>query len=570
MTKYLIGLLILGHAAGGAELQALQRTKAATKDMLPAPVCEVSHSWVRDAAHRLSLTCNARQKVILGSFVGTITLGLLVYYHKSCMAKALNFWDFIRRVYHTQHDRDDHLYQHVKTGDLWWAKIWYSRGADINGKIQGESPLHVAAANGDEHMARWLIKNGAEVDNKDSLGRTPLMRTVFNPTAKTQEIVYLLTQHGANRDLQDNLGDTVVHQIAAYPTRATELCLDGVVTSQNINAVNNCDETPLTRALEKRSTIGSVGGGSIDRDLITRIAKYLLEHGAETHAKKGRNVALLRAVEGNFISVVNDMLYAYKDETALLELQDIFYRALACENLDMQRLIFEKIIDIGCKTASAFDVKDREKLAYDFLQEMFKKIFGMDSTTEQGKKALGITVKAFLALCPKAYTQELADWALWHVINMTDEKPYLVGLLMEQGADVNKGHPEELDETPLIRATKLNHLEVVKIVLSKINCIRVSKPGLIELPGMGPVNVVDFRGYSALHYAVQDGHVAIVEALIKAGAESKLEAQDGMTPRKLAEAGGDNNHRIILKLMDDAQKQRHSHGLSSSMFAIFR
>ncbi|WP_067270276.1 ankyrin repeat domain-containing protein [Mitsuaria sp. 7] len=58
-------------------------------------------------------------------------------------------------------------------GQLDWARELVKRGALVN--EPGWSALHYAAAGPNEHLVRWLVEQGAEIDARSDNGTTPLM-----------------------------------------------------------------------------------------------------------------------------------------------------------------------------------------------------------------------------------------------------------------------------------------------------------------------------------------------------------------------------------------------------------
>jgi uncharacterized protein len=58
-------------------------------------------------------------------------------------------------------------------GQLDWAKALVKRGALVN--EPGWSALHYAAAGPNEHLVRWLVEQGADIDARSDNGTTPLM-----------------------------------------------------------------------------------------------------------------------------------------------------------------------------------------------------------------------------------------------------------------------------------------------------------------------------------------------------------------------------------------------------------
>lgn len=69
----------------------------------------------------------------------------------------------------------------------------------------GYTPLHLAAARGDDFMIDILLKNGANVDARTAAGDTPMYVATFWEHPHT---VRKLLMHGANRDIPNNEGRT--------------------------------------------------------------------------------------------------------------------------------------------------------------------------------------------------------------------------------------------------------------------------------------------------------------------------------------------------------------------------
>jgi hypothetical protein len=69
--------------------------------------------------------------------------------------------------------------------------------------------LGAAAASGDSSAVERLLDQGATLDARDDLGRTPLMLATLNGQVET---VRLLLGRGANPNIADNEGSTALHQ----------------------------------------------------------------------------------------------------------------------------------------------------------------------------------------------------------------------------------------------------------------------------------------------------------------------------------------------------------------------
>jgi ankyrin repeat protein len=88
------------------------------------------------------------------------------------------------------------------------AEKLVSRGADVNLRdTEGRTPLHYAAQAGDENVGELLIDHGAEVDAMDASGATPL----HDAARGSKSIVELLLTHGAAVSIADKRGDTPLH-----------------------------------------------------------------------------------------------------------------------------------------------------------------------------------------------------------------------------------------------------------------------------------------------------------------------------------------------------------------------
>jgi len=85
------------------------------------------------------------------------------------------------------------MYYPTLYGHLEVAKLLLAQGADINAGAGKETALHGAASFGQPAMAEWLIEHGAQVNQLDFNGKTPLRLAVENGH---KDVGYLLWQHG--------------------------------------------------------------------------------------------------------------------------------------------------------------------------------------------------------------------------------------------------------------------------------------------------------------------------------------------------------------------------------------
>lgn len=101
----------------------------------------------------------------------------------------------------------------TKEFNLKIAKELIKNGANVNEKCLGdkETPLFIAALNGNLEIVKELIKNGAHINEKDYRGITPLHMACKGGHIK---IIFELIKNGANINEKDNYGDTPLHDAA--------------------------------------------------------------------------------------------------------------------------------------------------------------------------------------------------------------------------------------------------------------------------------------------------------------------------------------------------------------------
>lgn len=146
---------------------------------------------------------------------------------------------------------------------------------------QGESILHLAIREGDEFLVQLLINNGANINNPDNNGTTPLMYAIY---LNYTNMVIALLDHGAKIELKDKDGSTALHYASDRNRKdLVELLLD---RGADINAVREDGLTPLS--------IASLKGSQ-------SVIRLLIEKGADLEIKhKNGQTALNLALKNGF------------------------------------------------------------------------------------------------------------------------------------------------------------------------------------------------------------------------------------------------------------------------------
>lgn len=140
--------------------------------------------------------------------------------------------------------------------------------------INGWAPLHMAAARGKAEMARLLIENGAEVDQRLSIDgqETPLMEAVH---AGRPEVVQLLLDHGADPALRDTVYGATPVEIARRTLAGPDNDVYEILKKESIEI--SFDDLDLTEA--QRELIQSASESTTLAEQYLKNAKELVDSG---------------------------------------------------------------------------------------------------------------------------------------------------------------------------------------------------------------------------------------------------------------------------------------------------
>lgn len=145
-------------------------------------------------------------------------------------------------------------------------------GADLNQRNSyGDTPLHEAVTHERIVVAQLLLSGGADVNAQDTNGRTPL-----HIAARTSEVLLQeLLRHGANPDALDRKGRIPLHK--AIGSRIFRLLVE---KTTNFNVSDNGGRTILHAAVIE-------GGGSVKK------VRLLLDQGIDVELKDSTSATAL-------------------------------------------------------------------------------------------------------------------------------------------------------------------------------------------------------------------------------------------------------------------------------------
>jgi hypothetical protein len=143
------------------------------------------------------------------------------------------------------------LHLAVKYGHLDIVKLLVKNGADVNLKnSEGSTPLHIVGGDDEAvRVAEFLIENGANINLKNEYGNTPLHNAVAYWRIKT---VILFVLNGADINLKDRHGNTALHlAVATGYSAMVKFLADNM---PNMNLKNRDGQTALDIAIKRRYT----------------------------------------------------------------------------------------------------------------------------------------------------------------------------------------------------------------------------------------------------------------------------------------------------------------------------
>lgn len=195
------------------------------------------------------------------------------------------------------------LLEAARKGDLALCIESIRDGADVSFQSCGLSPLFYAAFYGHDMIIDYLVNCGANVNEKNLTGVTPLAKAVESGRPDALSTVKTLISHRADTNIADDNGNTPLIKAVKLGRADMVKCLLAS-TSTEVNKQNNEKNTALHEAAFKGS-----------KELVDLL---IAAHADVRKQNSQGKTPLHRAVSGNHLGVAQSLL----DNGANINVQD--------------------------------------------------------------------------------------------------------------------------------------------------------------------------------------------------------------------------------------------------------
>ncbi len=363
----------------------------------------------------------------------------------------------------------------------------------------GVTPLHVAAQWGANDAIDYLLKKGADINARDAVAATPLLRVLSSetgpPDAAADNIVNYLLDKGADTAVLDEDDEGVLHiAVRRGDKKMVSLLLN---KGANPNARNQTSQSALDLLLpgsyniRSRRSSGESAPLTLEKDTARDLVTLLLNKGADQ---------MQGDTQGN---------------TPLM-------RAAVARDADMLALLLEKGAEVNAQN-------NQGETALVRLAS-----YGGSSGSSTAKQAL----EAAKVLIDKGAdvnaSTQYGETVLSRALGNSNRE--ISKLLIEKGADLSVTRPGS--EPLIFRIIAMGDNELLALAIEK----------------KADISVKDNSGNTVLMRAITygEGKIEIVETLLKAGADPNVQTSTGQTALDLVRRG---NNEIIELLKAHGAKE---------------
>ncbi|KAF8774082.1 Poly [ADP-ribose] polymerase tankyrase-1 like protein [Argiope bruennichi] len=406
------------------------------------------------------------------------------------------------------------------------TEILIRKGASLNEKNKEFlTPLHVAADKSHYDVIDVLLKHGAKVNALDALGQTALHRCAREGNIQACRLLLSYNVDTSIISLQGytaaQVANESVQKLLSEPTNSN---MD--IEYQLLEAAKAGDTEVVKRILATHLPV--VNCRDVDGRQSTplhfaagynrvSVVEYLLQHGADVHAKdKGGLVPLHNACSYGHYEVA-ELLVKYGANVNVADLWKFtpLHEAAAKGKYEIVKLLLKHGADASKKNRDSHTPLDLVKEGDQDVADLLR---GDSALLDAAKKGnLNRVMKLVTPEninCRDSQGRNSTPLHLAAGYNNLDVAEFL----LEHGADVNAQDKGGL--IPLHNASSYGHLDIAALLI-KYNTV---------------VNATDRWGFTPLHEAAQKGRTQLCALLLAHGADPTMKNHEGQTPFDLATA----------------------------------
>ncbi|NXL47833.1 ANK2 protein, partial [Podilymbus podiceps] len=346
--------------------------------------------------------------------------------------------------------------------------------ADVQSKVTGFTPLHIAAHYGNVNVATLLLNRGAAVDFTARNGITPLH--VASKRGNTN-MVKLLLDRGGQIDAKTRDGLTPLHCAA--------------------------------------------------RSGHDQVVELLLERGAPLLARTKNGLSPLHmAAQGDHVECVKHLLqHKAPVDDVTLDYLTALHVAAHCGHYRVTKLLLDKRANPNARALNGFTPlhiackKNRIKV----MELLVKYGASIQAITESGLTPIHVAafmghLNIVLLLLQNGASPDVTNIRGETALHMAARagQVEVVRCLLRNGALVDARAREE--QTPLHIASRLGKTEIVQLLLQH----------------MAHPDAATTNGYTPLHISAREGQVDVASVLLEAGASHSMSTKKGFTPLHVA------------------------------------
>ena len=397
--------------------------------------------------------------------------------------------------------------------------------------------LHAALVKGHLRIASLLLRNGADPNSRDHLGRVPLHKVSQGGQlvmAKSRlEIAQLLINSGADVNVADDEGCVPLHAAAQTGYREiAELLLE---SSTSLDSRNRKPETPLGLSYSK----GKPDMAHFLIDHGSDITRLLLDHDTDADRIDDGGWTPLHVASHEGHDEIVQLLFNHGADANRPD--NGSWTPLHLASWEGHEHIVRLLLDYGVNVNHPDNggwtpLHAASQEGHNHIVELLLD-HGADPNHANGEGSTSLhvasqmghdnTVRLLLHHGAVGHLQDGDGWTSLHLASQGGHYD-VVGLLLKRGADSNHAHSTN-GLTPLHLASQGGHDLIIRLLLEH----------------GADANSLNSDGWTPLRLASQRGHDNIVQLLLKHGADADHPNSHSSTPRGFASREGDVERRRI-------------------------